>query len=147
MFEALLEVKELLTKFGGHPMAAGLSLKEENVEALRNALNDNARLTKEDFIPNYVSNISPPPGLPPDPSPCRSYLSSGHSAVSAPLPACPPLPGVGLRKLVEKNKLDIEHLTAFHIGFVIGPCLNAGGGFTMASASGRISFPSSLAIS
>ena len=32
MFEALVEVKELLTKFGGHPMAAGLSLPEENVE-------------------------------------------------------------------------------------------------------------------
>ncbi len=60
MFEALLEVKELLTKFGGHPMAAGLSLKEENVEALRNALNDNARLTKEDFIPKIWIDVPMP---------------------------------------------------------------------------------------
>ena len=34
---------------------------------------------------------------------------------------------VGLKKLVEKNNLDICHLSAYHIGFVIGPCLNAGG--------------------
>lgn len=34
---------------------------------------------------------------------------------------------LGLRKLVEKNNLDIDHITAYHIGFVIGPCLNAGG--------------------
>ena len=33
----------------------------------------------------------------------------------------------GIRKLAEKNNLDIEHLSAYHIGFVIGPCLNAGG--------------------
>ena len=32
----------------------------------------------------------------------------------------------GLRKLIEKNNLDIENLSAYHIGFVIGPCLNAG---------------------
>ena len=33
----------------------------------------------------------------------------------------------GIKKLAEKNNLDIEHLSAYHIGFVIGPCLNAGG--------------------
>ena len=50
MFEGLVEVKDLLTKFGGHPMAAGLSLPEEHVEEFRRRLNENARLTKEDFI-------------------------------------------------------------------------------------------------
>ena len=60
MFEALLEVKELLTKFGGHPMAAGLSLAEENVEAFRKALNDNARLTEEDFIPKIWIDVPMP---------------------------------------------------------------------------------------
>lgn len=50
MFEGLVEVKELLTKFGGHPMAAGLSLPEEHVETLRKRLNDNAALTDQDFI-------------------------------------------------------------------------------------------------
>ena len=33
----------------------------------------------------------------------------------------------GLRSLIEKNNLDPKALTAYHIGFVIGPCLNAGG--------------------
>ncbi|MEG1781108.1 MAG: single-stranded-DNA-specific exonuclease RecJ [Clostridium sp.] len=34
---------------------------------------------------------------------------------------------IGLKKLIDKNNLDASHLTAYHIGFVIGPCLNAGG--------------------
>ncbi|WP_333647849.1 single-stranded-DNA-specific exonuclease RecJ [Lacrimispora sp.] len=50
MFEALVEVKELLLKFGGHPMAAGLSLLEENVEEFRRRLNKGAELTEEDFV-------------------------------------------------------------------------------------------------
>jgi len=50
MFEELLKCKELLDKFGGHPMAAGLSLKEENIELLRRKLNENCILTKEDLI-------------------------------------------------------------------------------------------------
>lgn len=40
MFEALNEVKDLMTKFGGHPMAAGLSLPEENVDLFRKKLNE-----------------------------------------------------------------------------------------------------------
>ncbi len=51
MFEELLKCKDLLDKFGGHPMAAGLSLKEENIELLRRRLNENCALTKEDLIP------------------------------------------------------------------------------------------------
>ena len=34
---------------------------------------------------------------------------------------------LGLRRLAEKNNLDLGAITAYHIGFVIGPCLNAGG--------------------
>ena len=34
---------------------------------------------------------------------------------------------LGLKKLAEKNNLDLSTITAYHIGFVIGPCLNAGG--------------------
>ncbi len=60
MFEALLEVKELLTKFGGHPMAAGLSLEEANVDRFRQALNRNARLTEEDFIPKIWIDVAMP---------------------------------------------------------------------------------------
>ena len=50
MFEALVEVKELLLKFGGHPMAAGLSLLKENVDEFRRRLNEGAKLTEEDFV-------------------------------------------------------------------------------------------------
>lgn len=60
MFESLVEVKHLLTKFGGHPMAAGLSLREEDVEQLRLELNRNARLTEEDFIPKVWIDVPMP---------------------------------------------------------------------------------------
>ncbi|MFV0239754.1 MAG: single-stranded-DNA-specific exonuclease RecJ [Lacrimispora sphenoides] len=50
MFDALVEVKDLLSKFGGHPMAAGLSLPKEHVDEFRKCLNEQARLTEEDFI-------------------------------------------------------------------------------------------------
>ena len=38
MFEKLSECRDYLDKFGGHPMAAGLSLKEENIDSFRKAL-------------------------------------------------------------------------------------------------------------
>ncbi len=60
MFEALTKVKELLTKFGGHPMAAGLSLKEENVERFRQELNRQANLTEEDFVPKVWIDVALP---------------------------------------------------------------------------------------
>lgn len=49
MFEGLTECKELLTKFGGHPMAAGLSLEENNVPVLREMLNQKSKLSQEDL--------------------------------------------------------------------------------------------------
>lgn len=51
MFEELLKCKEIIEKFGGHPMAAGLSIKEENIDILRRKLNENCSLTEEDFKP------------------------------------------------------------------------------------------------
>ena len=50
MFDALVEVKDLLVKFGGHPMAAGLSLERDNVEPFRNRLNELAKLGEDDFV-------------------------------------------------------------------------------------------------
>ncbi|VYU42663.1 single-stranded-DNA-specific exonuclease RecJ [Clostridium tertium] len=47
----LSKCKELIEKFGGHPMAAGLSLKEENIDVLRKKLNENCHLTDEDVVP------------------------------------------------------------------------------------------------
>lgn len=49
MFEGLRAVEGLLFKYGGHPMAAGLSLYEENLSSLRKALNENCHLTDEDL--------------------------------------------------------------------------------------------------
>lgn len=51
MYDAMVEVRELFTKFGGHKLAAGLSLPPENVERLRCLLNEKSKLTAEDFIP------------------------------------------------------------------------------------------------
>ncbi|MDU5598451.1 MAG: single-stranded-DNA-specific exonuclease RecJ [Lachnospiraceae bacterium] len=50
MFEALYEVKDIFEKFGGHHMAAGMSLKKDRLDEFRKRLNDNSKLTKEDFI-------------------------------------------------------------------------------------------------
>ena len=49
MFDELLKCQELFEKFGGHPMAAGLSLKKENIDILRKMLNNNCCLTVEDM--------------------------------------------------------------------------------------------------
>ena len=50
MFEALYEVKDIFEKFGGHHMAAGMSLKRDRLDEFRKRLNENSKLTKEDFI-------------------------------------------------------------------------------------------------
>lgn len=60
MFEGLLQCKELLTKFGGHPMAAGVSLNREDIESFRNKLNDNCKLSQEDVIPKVVIDMQMP---------------------------------------------------------------------------------------
>lgn len=51
MFEELTACRKLLDKFGGHPMAAGLSLKKENIETLRKMLNERCTLTSQQLIP------------------------------------------------------------------------------------------------
>ncbi|MBQ4563639.1 MAG: single-stranded-DNA-specific exonuclease RecJ [Lachnospiraceae bacterium] len=60
MYEALVECRDLLENFGGHPMAAGLSLRRENVEMLRNRLNGRAELTEADFIPKLWIDVPLP---------------------------------------------------------------------------------------
>ena len=49
--QELSKCASLIEKFGGHPMAAGLSIKEENIEILRRQLNENCILTDEDLVP------------------------------------------------------------------------------------------------
>lgn len=60
MFEGLLACKELLDKFGGHPMAAGLSLQEDKVDELRKALNNKCELTDEDLTRKIMIDSSLP---------------------------------------------------------------------------------------
>lgn len=60
MFEGLLSCKELLDKFGGHPMAAGLSLQEDKVDELRIALNNKCELTDEDLTRKIMIDSSLP---------------------------------------------------------------------------------------
>ena len=50
MYNAMTEVSRYFTKFGGHAMAAGLSMEEENMEALRLELNERCTLQEEDFV-------------------------------------------------------------------------------------------------
>lgn len=62
MYEELNKCKLLLTKFGGHKLAAGLSLEEENVDRLRETLNDLSTLTQEDLIPKISIDMQMPLG-------------------------------------------------------------------------------------
>lgn len=49
LFQALFQCKDLFTRFGGHAMAAGLSLPKENIPLLRKKLNDTCLLTQEEM--------------------------------------------------------------------------------------------------
>ena len=60
MFDEMMKCRELFLKFGGHPMAAGLSILKENVPNLRERLNTLTDLTEEDFIPKVTIDIPMP---------------------------------------------------------------------------------------
>lgn len=60
MYEAMTQVKHYFTRFGGHAMAAGLSMKEEDIEPFREELNRNCRLREEDFIPRVHIDVPMP---------------------------------------------------------------------------------------
>jgi single-stranded-DNA-specific exonuclease len=62
MYEELCKCAHLLTKFGGHPMAAGLSLEEKNIGALRRLLNENCTLTEEEQKPKIRIDVAMPMG-------------------------------------------------------------------------------------
>ena len=57
MYNKMVEVKDLMIGFGGHPLAAGLSLKEENLEKFRQELNARSGLTDADFIPKVMIDV------------------------------------------------------------------------------------------
>ena len=60
MFEELVKCADLMTQFGGHPMAAGLSMEEKNVEEFRKRLNENCTLTEEDLRPKVIIDVPMP---------------------------------------------------------------------------------------
>ena len=60
MYSELTKVKSLLTKFGGHKMAAGISLEEKNIDLFRKMLNENCNLTEEDLYLKVCMDIALP---------------------------------------------------------------------------------------
>lgn len=60
MYEELSKCKQLLTKYGGHRLAAGISLKQENVEKLRQLLNENCTLSEEELTEKVVIDMELP---------------------------------------------------------------------------------------
>ena len=60
MYEEMCKCKELFTKFGGHPMAAGLSLSEENIALFRERINALCELEQEDMVPKVRIDVPMP---------------------------------------------------------------------------------------
>ena len=60
MYEELVKCRDLLTQFGGHPMAAGLSMVEENIRQFRKKLNENCTLSENDLIPKVMIDVPMP---------------------------------------------------------------------------------------
>ncbi len=62
MFRELMKCKDLMQRFGGHRMAAGMTLPEENLPELKRRLNENSVLTEEDFRPVVHIDAAMPVG-------------------------------------------------------------------------------------
>lgn len=60
MYEALTECKDLLIKYGGHPMAAGFSIQAKDLEYFRHKLNVLCELSEEDMTPKLYIDVPMP---------------------------------------------------------------------------------------
>ena len=62
MYDEMNQVSKLFTKFGGHPMAAGLSMEEENLEIFRENINAQCMLTADDLMEKVRIDVALPIG-------------------------------------------------------------------------------------
>ncbi len=62
MYDELCKVKDMFTKFGGHAMAAGLSMKAGSADELRRRLNEQCTLTEDDLVRKMQIDIPLPIG-------------------------------------------------------------------------------------
>jgi single-stranded-DNA-specific exonuclease len=60
MYDEMTKCKDLFTKYGGHKLAAGLSLSEENVDIFRRRINENSDLTEDDFQEKVLIDVPMP---------------------------------------------------------------------------------------
>ena len=60
MYESMTKVKHFFTKYGGHKLAAGLSMEEKDIEALRMEMNAGSGLCEDDFIPRVHIDVPMP---------------------------------------------------------------------------------------
>jgi len=62
MFDRLMECQDLMVRFGGHKMAAGMTLREDRLPELERRLNEKAGLCEEDFVPELKIDVALPIG-------------------------------------------------------------------------------------
>lgn len=60
MYDEMTKCKQLFTKYGGHKLAAGVSMPEENVDEFRRQINANSHLTEDDFEEKVLIDVPMP---------------------------------------------------------------------------------------
>ena len=60
MYEEMCKVKDIFFKFGGHPMAAGLSIEADMVDEFRRRINENSTLTEQDLMEKVKIDVPMP---------------------------------------------------------------------------------------
>ena len=60
MYEEMCKVKDVFFKFGGHPMAAGLSIEADRVDEFRRRINENSTLTEQDLMEKVKIDVPMP---------------------------------------------------------------------------------------